>query len=152
MNFLTGIWALCAVLVTLKQLILYGSPDTIESDSSSVAHHIGWFAMLLWMTSGMGAFLLFVDNKTDMAIMTMTTLALYFGFKHLNSMVQNLAPHRRYLIFSGVLFGIAVVSKPTALFDSLNFALLLLFTTIGLVGIIGVGVMTWGVVVAAKMG
>jgi hypothetical protein len=36
--------------------------------------------MLFWLTSGMGAFLVFVDNKTDLGVMAMTILAILSGF------------------------------------------------------------------------
>gem|GEM_PF-6220040 len=35
---------------------------------------------LLWLMSGMGAFLVFVDNKTDLGVMSLTMLALLSGF------------------------------------------------------------------------
>jgi hypothetical protein len=36
-------------------------------------------ALLLWLTSGMGAFLVIVDNKTDLGVMAFSLLALLAG-------------------------------------------------------------------------
>lgn len=33
--------------------------------------------MMIWLTSGMGAFLVFVDNKTDLGVMTFVLLAVF---------------------------------------------------------------------------
>jgi hypothetical protein len=55
----------------------------INKASASFFHtafSIGWMYFLLWLMSGMGAFLVFVDNKTDLGVMSLTMLALMSGF------------------------------------------------------------------------
>jgi hypothetical protein len=41
------------------------------------------------MTSGMGAFLVFIDNKTDMGVLALMTLALLGGFLFLRYVAEH---------------------------------------------------------------
>ena len=45
--------------------------------------------LLFWLTSGMGAFLVFVDNKTDLGVMALTILAMLSGFIFLKYVLDN---------------------------------------------------------------
>jgi len=81
MNFLSGIFVLIMGLGTTKQIIDFFTPKYEKEDkkaieAKNITFYIGWFLLLLWITSGMGAFLVFVDNKTDMGVMTITMLAI----------------------------------------------------------------------------
>lgn len=83
MNFLSGIFVLLLGLGTIKQIINYFSPtfakkdeEQKESHAKDITFYAGWFLLILWLTSGMGAFLVFVDNKTDLGVMTITILAI----------------------------------------------------------------------------
>ena len=97
---------------------------------------VSWFIALLRLTSGMGAFLVFVDNKSDFWVLTFSLLGLYIGIQWLhkhhgydwessNTWTMN------YFLLSGLFYGIAILSKPTALFDAFNFVVLALGTRFG---------------------
>ncbi|HCB50984.1 TPA: hypothetical protein DEP21_00020 [Patescibacteria group bacterium] len=67
-------------LGTTKQIIDFFAPkhdnEEHEKETKNITFYLGWFLVILWLTSGMGAFLVFVDNKTDMGVMTLTMLAI----------------------------------------------------------------------------
>lgn len=51
----------------------------VNSNNQTITHlpfALGWMYFLLWLMSGMGAFLVFVDNKTDLGVMALSMLAL----------------------------------------------------------------------------
>lgn len=77
----------------------------------------------------MGAFLIFVDNKTDMAVMFLAVLALYAGIELL-AMIMSNPTHKKMIrqqaIVAGILFAAAAIAKPTGLFDIVHFAVLFL--------------------------
>lgn len=99
-----------------------------QEKNENVFFIIGWALLILWLTSGMGAFLVFVDNKTDLGIMALTMLALYSGFLFINqvSKHENKKELLQYILLSGVFFGGAILAKPTATFDVINFTVLLI--------------------------
>lgn len=43
-------------------------------------YQTSWVILLSWLTSGMGAFLVFVDNKSDFGILAITLCALVLVF------------------------------------------------------------------------
>lgn len=99
----------------------------------------------------MGAFLVFVDNKTDLGVMTLTILALLSGFIFLKHILDNrehgLKLNRdslKYIIISGVMFARALMAKQTAFIDIALFALLLVGLWIDSIIAIGLGIMTIG--------
>jgi len=50
----------------IKEAISYFVPKKDENDiSTAIGMYSGWMMLLFRLTSGMGAFLVFVDNKTD---------------------------------------------------------------------------------------
>lgn len=51
----------------------------------STVYHVSWMVLLSWFTSGMGAFLVFVDNKSDFGILAITLCALVLLFDRLPS-------------------------------------------------------------------
>lgn len=136
MNFLSGIFVLFFSLAILSTFIF--GKNRNSDNSKYILFFSWWLVIILWLTSGMGAFLVFVDNKTDLGVLTMILLALYSWFllfkyilernfmvtisKWENSIFWKLA------ILSGFFFAIAVSSKPTAFFDVVNFTLFLIFT------------------------
>lgn len=96
----------------------------------------------------MGAFLLFVDNKTDMGVLSLTTIALFAGMSFIN---QKLTKHETittktivYLVVSAIFFGFAVMAKPTAFIDVVVFGLLMVGLWLNGTAAIGVGIMTIG--------
>lgn len=88
--------------------------------------------LLLWLMSGMGAFLVFVDNKTDLGVMSLTMLALLSGFVFLRYVDQpdthDHVPQTitKYALLSGIFFGLATMAKPTAFQDILIFGMFLI--------------------------
>lgn len=67
MNFLSGILVLILGTGLIKEVISYFAPKKEEDEAvTTVALYSGWMMLLFWLTSGMGAFLVFVDNKTDL--------------------------------------------------------------------------------------
>ena len=99
----------------------------------------------------MGAFLVFVDNKTDLGVMTLTILAILSGFIFIKHILDNrehgLKLHRdslKYIIISGVMFAWALMSKQTAFIDIAMFGLLLVGLWIDSIIAIGLGIMTVG--------
>jgi len=100
---------------------------------------------LLWLMSGMGAFLVFVDNKTDLGVMSLTMLALMSGFiflEHVGEIdqkthtTQEIRDYSTYGIISGLFFALAIMAKPTAFQDFLIFGLLLAGLWIGMRGLL----------------
>ena len=85
MNFISGVFVLAFGLILVKEVIRFIHGDH-EKNANMIFFVVGWFLLLLWLTSGMGAFLVFVDNKTDLGVMALTILALYSGFFFLNQL------------------------------------------------------------------
>lgn len=106
------------------------------------AFSLGWMYFLLWLMSGMWAFLVFVDNKTDLGVMSLTMLALMSWFIFIEHVwlinkkthtLQEIKNYTRYGIISGIFFALAIMAKPTAFQDFLIFGLLL----------VGLWIWTW---------
>jgi hypothetical protein len=80
----------------------------------------------------MGAFLVFVDNKTDMWVLALSLLAILSWFIFLNYSNKRWAhienkQSLKYLLVSAVLFSFAVIAKVTAFIDVLVFALIMVW-------------------------
>ena len=89
--------------------------------------------MMAWLSSWMGAFLVFVDNKTDLWVLTLILLALLswiFLVQKIN--FENYDRINLYAILSWVFFGFASLAKPTAMIDTMAFAVLLNIMLFGL--------------------
>jgi hypothetical protein len=155
MNFLSGIFVLIGGLSLIQQVTGYilDYTKTIKSkitNISNISLYTGWFGLLAWMTSGMGAFLLFVDNKTDMGVFALTIIAMLSGFIalryiHTHKDSKSQKTNNKYMIISGLLFGLAVLAKPTAFIDIALFAILLLWLRCNIGIAIGVGFLTVGI-------
>lgn len=127
MNFLSWVFVLFFWLALIKEVLEFLSKDNRNSD---IVFYLWWFLLIAWLSSWMWAFLVFVDNKTDLWIMTMSTLAIYSWFMFIKKISehweQKIAKSDfSYLIMSGFLFAMAVLAKPTALFDVLSFSMFL---------------------------
>lgn len=126
MNFLSGVFTLGFGLILVKEVVrfIHGNDDK----QPPLFFLIGWFLVILWLTSGMGAFLVFVDNKTDLGVMALTILALYSGFFFINQLKDHEGGRHslHYVILSGVFFAGAMLAKPTATFDVINFSVTLI--------------------------
>lgn len=89
MNFLSGVLVLVFGTGLIKEVIGYFAPKQEEEMITSVGMYSGWMMLLFWLTSGMGAFLVFVDNKTDLGVMALTILAMLSGFIFLKYVLDN---------------------------------------------------------------
>ncbi|GHW02800.1 hypothetical protein AGMMS50249_5860 [candidate division SR1 bacterium] len=99
-----------------------------KSGLSVLGITIGRSTLLFWLTSGMGAFLVMVDNKTDLGVMALSSLAILSGLIFLSILDQKDASKkeiRKYLILAGVFFAFACLAKSTAFVDILLFAVFL---------------------------
>ncbi len=92
------------------------------------------FLMLLWLTSWMWAFLVFVDNKTDLAVMFFWVIALYVGIQFIRILTQKnngiewvTYKHiTQYAMLAWLFFAASILAKPTGMFDMIHFAILFL--------------------------
>jgi len=106
----------------------------------------------------MGAFLVFVDNKTDLGVMAMTILAILSGFIFLRY-VRDIHHHEdlshkeplKYIVLSGFLFCLAIMAKPTSFIDVALFGILLVGLWINEIIALGVGIMTIGLMGVMKI-
>lgn len=146
MNFLSGLFVLILGLGTVKEIINYFINK--ESNGSKIAFYIGRFLIMLWLTSGMGAFLVFVDNKTDLGVMAITMLGMLSGLVFLNYIKENKDAHHKdtlkYILISWAFFALAVMAKQTAFIDIVLFGLLLISLWINSLTAIGLGIMVTG--------
>lgn len=159
MNFLSGIFVLIFGTGLIKEAINYFAPRKHEDDvMPTIGLYTWWMMLLFWLTSWMGAFLVFVDNKTDLGIMALTILAMLSGFIFLKHILDNretgLKLHwdsLKYIIISWVMFAWALMSKPTAFIDIALFGLLLVGLWIDSIIAIGLGIMTVGMMGIIKI-
>lgn len=136
MNFLSWMLVLFFGIALIKEIIEYfwekNTNIKVNEDIKGISFASWWTILLLWLSSGMWAFLVFVDNKTDLGVMAMTTLAILSGI----IFIRYIAEHKnkedkkdslKYLIVSGLFFGLASMSKQTAFLDISIFGVLLLW-------------------------
>lgn len=133
----------------MKEALITFNRKEDKEEKSQTSFLIGWGLLLMWLTSGMGAFLVFVDNKTDMGVLALTILALLGGLIFLNHF-QKKGVHTdskqslKYLILSALFFAFAVMAKPTAFIDVVIFALLLVGFWLNTTTLVGVGIAILG--------
>ena len=157
MNFLSGLFVLIFGTGLVKEFVGYITSIFTTKENESINTlwlYTGRIWLLLWITSGMWAFLLFVDNKTDMWVLAMTTLAMLSGivflrYIHDHKKGEDQTTIVRYVWLSWLIFGLAVAAKPTAFIDVVVFVLLLLALWINS----GLAIWLWFIVIAvlAKM-
>lgn len=140
-----GIW----LVIEVVWLIAHSTEE--ESPWYGVTLCLGWFLILQWLSSWMGAFLVFIDNKTDLWVLSLIILALYSGFVFLRSVQENKNLQIYLLAISWFLFAIAWLAKPTALFDVVNFAAFLRATWFGVLWSLGIVMMVIGVIAILKI-
>ena len=115
--------------------------------SSKEAYHTGFWLgrmrFLLWLMSGMWAFLVFVDNKTDLWVMSLTMLALMSWFIFIETVWDSFKKqagkadnYTLYAVLCGIFFALAIIAKPTAFQDLIIFWLLLVWLWIWLLGVL----------------
>ncbi len=165
-NFWSGLFVLIFWLWIVSELIWLLSDEWTKSWNWFFSFSIGRLLILLWLTSGMWAFLVFVDNKTDLGVMALIMIAIYSWLVALRSIqktknlskrqptLQNknkniaeesmiwkrwLTRHQFLLLsLSWFFYAVAWMAKPTALFDVVNFALFSWWIRIGPLGAIWV--------------
>jgi LPXTG-motif cell wall-anchored protein len=96
----------------------------------------------------MGAFLVMVDNKTDLGVMALSLLALLAGIIFLG-ITQQKELHKKeilkYLIIAGIFFAFATLGKATAFVDLALFGIFLIGFWISPWSAVGVGLGLAGV-------
>lgn len=87
-----------------------------------------WSVLLLWLTSWMWAFLVMVDNKTDLWVMAFSLLALlsWLIFLQYKKNAVEKAELIKYIIIAWMLFGFSALAKITSFVDFSLFVLLLI--------------------------
>ncbi len=138
MNFLSGIFVLIFSLAVLGNFVFKN--EKREGIAIDMLFLVWWSIIIAWLTSWMGAFLVFVDNKTDLGVLALIILALYSGFLVFKYLYENKFELKaisgdsnlsfRLAIFSWLFFAVAVASKPTAFFDVVNFAIFMVFSVL----------------------
>ena len=87
---------------------------------------IWWYILLLWLTGWMWAFLVIVDNKTDLWVMALSLLALLAGLIFLqNRKTEDKKEVLKYVLIAWLFFWFAALAKITAFVDLVLFGLLL---------------------------
>lgn len=134
LSLLFWLWALDKVIKFI------GSKS---KDSYHVSFWLGRMWFLLWLMSGMWAFLVFVDNKTDLWVMSLTMLALMSWFIFIEKVWDNYKEQKDkqhhytlYAILCGIFFALAIIAKPTAFQDLIIFWLLLVWLWVWLLGVL----------------
>ena len=135
MNFWSGIFVLLLWLgLVLEVVDLLRSLVQKETDNTyaqRIAFLLWWLLLITWLTSGMGMFLVAIDNKLDMGVLALIILALYSWFVFLKEINDKKDDNdawnigMRYVIMSWVFFALAALAKPTALFDVALFGIFL---------------------------
>lgn len=145
MNNVSGWFALVFGIGASSRVISYirSTVSTMDDQQEMLSIAISWTLLLLWLMSGMGAFLVFVDNKTDLGVMSLSMLAIIagFGFIHKLQFQQHATRSIRDNIpalLSGFFFALAVLSKPTAFQDVILFALFFIGIFFGISGLVGI--------------
>ncbi len=119
---LFGLWALSEALPLFKK--------RDDDNENPVPFMIWWTLIIMWLTSWMWAFLLFVDNKTDMWVLALSLLAILSWFVFLNYFNKK-GVHiewnqsTKYLVLSAILFSFAIIAKVTAFIDAVIFVLIM---------------------------
>ena len=167
MNFLSWIFVLFLGLGSIKEILQFFSKKTDEEKTEAwdisketkkeIIFYSGRLLLLLWLTSGMWAFLVFVDNKTDLGVAAITILAILSWFIFLNH-IKNHKEEKTskesmlYIIISWFFFALASMAKPTAFLDIAIFILLIIWFRINNILAIWLWVMIVWVTGALKVG
>lgn len=110
MNFWSGIFVLLFGLGLISEVIGYlgHTIRVINREARLYVLGMGWFMLLLWLMSGMGAFLVFIDNKTDLGVMALIILAMYSGFYFLRALAEHNKDEHYKRVHQGLLVVIAL--------------------------------------------
>lgn len=159
MNFLSGIFVMIFWLGLIDEVLNFFAKKKEDLGTKGIWFAFGWTGLLFRLTSGMGAFLVFVDNKTDLWVLAMTTLALLSGFIVIKMLSQYPPSWKllsrevlKYVMVSGFLFSLASMAKPTAFIDIALFGVLLTALWIDEIIALWIGVVLLGITGIMWMG
>ena len=96
MNFLSGVFVMIFGLGLFNIVLNFFSKKEESGMTKELGFAVGWTGLLFWLTSGMGAFLVFVDNKTDLGVFALTILALLSGFIFIKILADQ--PHQEKIL------------------------------------------------------
>ena len=150
MNFWSGILVLIFWIALIIEVLKFFNKKDQKTEFSQNSFFVARGLLLAWLTSGMGAFLLFVDNKTDMGVLSLSIMAIFAGFSFINLFYSQEQVEQKksriliYLIISAVFFAFSVMAKPTAFIDLVIFVLIMIGLWINTTSAIGVGIITIG--------
>ena len=106
-----------------------------------------WYMLLLWLTGWMWAFLVIVDNKTDLWVMALSLLALLAGLIFLQNRKSNDKKEiLKYVLIAWLFFGFAALAKITAFVDLVLFWLLLVWLRFSPLTSLGLWIIVMGFV------
>lgn len=121
MNYLISVPVVMVMIWWLiRRVISY-----MKLRNSPSTYQLSWAVLLSWLTSGMGAFLVFVDNKSDFGVLAITLCALVLLFdwlppwkkSHQEDEIKTSSSNIQAIVLSGLVAGVAIFAKPTSLFD-----------------------------------
>ncbi len=123
MNFFSWVFVFLLWIVVVKEIISYVKEFSKDSNTNTdILLWFWWLLLLAWLTSWMWAFLVFIDNKTDLWVLTILLLALFAGLVFLRKVLQNDKDYtNRFAVLSWFFFAVAALCKSTAMFDVLSF-------------------------------
>ncbi len=125
---------------TVAKLLWDKSSNKIFNISKHYLIVIIWYILILArLTSWNWAFLVFVDNKTDLAVLMFVILWLFLALYSLLKIKDEKVDKKEIILFvvlAGIFFGIANLIKPTATFDFFETFLLISWTEIWLLTVL----------------
>lgn len=130
MNFWSGPFIFIAsgftIHAVLKMLTASNQESQLDSNAIMMCILLWLLLVILWLTSWMGAFLIFVDNKTDLAVLFFTIIAIYTWIQFLLALKHEQWNKyiKHYAILSWFFFAASILAKPTGMFDVMHFAIL----------------------------
>ena len=139
-NFFSGIFSLFFGFMLIATIVRFLKNKWFFSSESKKYWLLitGYVLVLARLTSWNGAFLVFVDNKTDLAVMMFVILWLFLALYSLERKSEN-DNWKNVLTFvglAGFFFWIANLIKPTATFDFFETTLVLTILEIGFITVV----------------
>jgi hypothetical protein len=164
MNFLSAIFVVMIMTWWLVRRVI----RWVWLSDKPALYQTSWVVLLSWLTSGMGAFLVFVDNKSDFGILAITLCALVLVFDWLPSLEGrdqedkslisgqksdnlSLSAFRFPPVLSGLVAWVAIFSKPTSLFDFASVVVLFAGIVAGAWAMVGTGLVVIGAMALMKI-
>ena len=128
MNNLSAILVLIfGVAVIFQTFTLLSKRDNKKDENTNKWIVMWWTTLLLRLTCGMWAFLVIVDNKTDLWVMAISLLSLLSWLIFIQNRQNNTDKKDllKYLIIAWIMFWFAALTKITAFVDFVLYWLLL---------------------------